>query len=465
MSMARADGSWADVVGEGRLPRFVLICLGVWISAADSMVTATIMPSVGADLGGYGYFSWAVAGFLVGAILAGASAGRLSEMFGLGHASALSGVVCALGCVFSAMAPNVGVFLLGRLVQGVSCGWISGFSMVAIAMLFPERHLARVFASVSGVWGVATVLGPLVGGVFAEAHAWRGVFWLFALQALAFSAAALWLLRGSPRPQGGSGVPWLQLAVLTVGVSAIAVADVIHGAVLALALVAAGLGVLWLVLRIDAHAAVRLLPHRAGDMRTIVGAGYAAMFWMTAASMGFAVYGPAILQQLRGMSPLWAGYAIGVESIAWTIAAIAVASARGWWDAFWVRFGALCLVASLVILTATMGQGALAWVLLGGALLGAAFGFSWSFMTRRIMAVLSDEDRAIGTSATIAIRQTGAAAGAAISGAAANLVGFSSGLTSDTAQAASIWVFAAVIPVAAIGGWAAFRLTGRAQAA
>ena len=70
---ARADGSWADVVGEGRLPRFVLICLGVWISAADSMVTATIMPSVGADLGGYAYFGWATAGFLLGSVLAGAS--------------------------------------------------------------------------------------------------------------------------------------------------------------------------------------------------------------------------------------------------------------------------------------------------------------------------------------------------------------------------------------------------------
>jgi predicted MFS family arabinose efflux permease len=337
--------------------------------------------------------------------------------------------------------------------------------MVAVAMLFPERHLARVFASVSGVWGVATLLGPLVGGVFAEAGAWRGVFWLFAGQALAFSAASLWLLRGSARPAGGSGVPWRQLAVLTVGVTAIALADVIRGPGPALALVAGGLAILWLVLRIDANARVRLLPHRAGDLGTIVGAGYAAMFWMTAASMGFAIYGPAILQKLRGLSPLWAGYVIGVESIAWTIAAIAVASAQGRWDAFWVRFGAVCLVASLVILTAAMGQGPLAWVLLGGALLGAAFGFSWSFMTRRIMAVLSDEDRAIGTSATIAIRQTGAAAGAAISGAAANLVGFSSGLTTETAQAASIWVFASVVPVALIGGWAAFRLTGRARAA
>ena len=157
--------SWADLLADGRLPRFALICLGVWLNAADSLVTATIMPNVGADLGGYAYFAWATAGFLVGAIMAGASAGRLSEQFGLRLATALAGAIMAVGCVMSALAPDITMFLAGRVVQGLGSGWISGFAMVAIALLFPERHLARVFAAVTFVWGVATVLGPLVGGL------------------------------------------------------------------------------------------------------------------------------------------------------------------------------------------------------------------------------------------------------------------------------------------------------------
>src|SRR3954469_12874756 len=167
-SAARAN-SWADLLGEGRAPRFALIMLGVWLNAADSLVTATILPNVGADLGGYAYFSWATAGFFVGAILAGASSGRLSEMFGLRTATALAGVIMAAGCVMSALAPDVGIFLAGRLIQGVGSGWISGFAMVAVALMFPERHLARVFASVTFVWGIATVLGPLFGGAVLQA--------------------------------------------------------------------------------------------------------------------------------------------------------------------------------------------------------------------------------------------------------------------------------------------------------
>lgn len=345
--VAPAPASWADLLAEGRAARFLLICLGVWLSASDNLVTSTIMPSVGRDIGGWAYFSWATAGFLVGAILAGASAGRLSEIIGLRTATALAGLVMAAGAVLSAMAPGVGLFLLGRLAQGLGAGWISGFAMVAVAFLFPERHLARVFASVSFVWGIATLLGPLIGGIVVETGQWRDVFWLFAAQALLFSLAAPVLLGVGARKSGGPGIPWTQLAVLGAGVGAIAAADMTRAPQVAGLLVAAGLAILLLVVRIDARARIRLLPHRAGDLTTVCGAGYLSMFALTAAS------------------------------------------------------------------------------------------------------------------AITAVRQTGAAVGAAISGVAANLAGFSAGVTSATARATSFWVFAAVIPLALLGTWAAFRLTGR----
>ena len=464
-SETAAAATWADLLGDGRLPRFALICLGVWLNAADSLVTATIMPSVGRELGGYGYFSWATAGYLVGAILAGASAGRLSEMFGLRRATAFAGLVMVGGCVLSAAAPDVGLFLTGRLVQGLGSGWISGFAMVAIALLFPERHLARVFASVSGVWGIATVLGPLVGGIFAQSGHWREVFWFFAAQSLAFSIAAPFMLKGEQKAAGGPGIPWLQLGVLGLGVGAVAAADVVRSVPASIGLIAAGLGLLVLIVVIDGRARVRLLPHRAGDLRTICGSGYAAMFALTAASMGFIVYAPPLLQTLAGLSPLAAGYISGTDSLGWTLAAFAVASASGLWGARWTRLGAISVPASLAILAWATPRANLPGVIVGGILLGCAFGWSWSFMGRRVLAALSYEDRAIGSSAITAVRQTGAAVGAAISGAAANFAGFSGGLTEASARASGLWVYAAVLPLGLVGVWAAFRLTGRAEAA
>ena len=100
----RTANGWLDLLAEGRAARFALICLGVWLSASDNLVTSTIMPSVGREIGGYAYFSWATAGFLIGAILAGASAGRLSELFGLRRATALAGLVMAGGLSALAIA-------------------------------------------------------------------------------------------------------------------------------------------------------------------------------------------------------------------------------------------------------------------------------------------------------------------------------------------------------------------------
>src|SRR5436190_23958761 len=94
----RKDGAlagWGDLLGEGRLPRFALICLGVWLNAADSLVTATIMPSVGRSLGGYAYFGWATAGYLLGSVLAGASSGALALRFGLRSAAAAAALLYA----------------------------------------------------------------------------------------------------------------------------------------------------------------------------------------------------------------------------------------------------------------------------------------------------------------------------------------------------------------------------------
>ena len=200
MSLSTRTDGWGDLFAEGRGAKLALICLGVWLNAADSLVTSTIMPSVGRDLGDYAYFSWATAAYMVGAILSGATAARLSTQFGLRRAMVAAGLVTAAGCAVSALAPDMIVLVAGRAVQGVGSGWIVGACYAAIGAMFPQRHLARTFGAMTGVWGVATVLGPLVGGAFAQGDHWRALFWAFAAQCVAFIAAAMWLLASRTRP-------------------------------------------------------------------------------------------------------------------------------------------------------------------------------------------------------------------------------------------------------------------------
>src|ERR1700761_8715370 len=223
LATTETGSGWRDIVTAGRLPHFALICVGTWLNAADELMTATIMPSVARDIGGYAWFGWAGAVFLLGSILGGAPAGRLSASLGLRRAIAVGGSIYALGCVASALSPSIAWFLIGRFLQGLGGGWVMGLCYVAVSSLFPQRLWTRVFGALAGVWGAATLFSPLIGGLFAEAGLWRGAFWLFAAQGLIFIAAAWFLVRDDPQTEAppSGRPPYLQVLVLAVAVTAI----------------------------------------------------------------------------------------------------------------------------------------------------------------------------------------------------------------------------------------------------
>ncbi|HVJ52578.1 MAG TPA: MFS transporter [Aliidongia sp.] len=456
--VAAGEGSWSDVLGEGRLALFVLICLGVWLIAADSLVTATIMPDIGRALGGYAYFGWATAGYLLGSVLAGASAGLLARRYGLRRATAAAALLYAAGCAMSAAGPDISVFLLGRLLQGIGGGWVGGFCSVAIGLVFPDRTLPKVYAAITSVWGVASVLGPLIGGVFADAGIWRWVFWFFAIQAVAVGAAAFVMLPKGENGETKAGIAWPQLGLIGLGTAAIGLADLAESAFHSAALTVIGVFLLLAMVWYDERAVVRLLPQGSGDLKSRPGAGYAAQFLLTTASMGYSVYGPALLQTLVGLNALSAGYVVAMEAVAWTVAGLAVSSLGGAWPGRMIRLGGVSAVAGIAWSALAFPAGDVIGVVGAGVLLGGGFGLSWAFMCQRILAALEGDERGIGAAGISTVRLTGSAAGAALAAAVANLVGVSAGLTEDTAYAAGIWVFAAALPVAAAGLWAAWRL-------
>ncbi len=265
---AAGPARWRDLAGPVLGPRAALVLLGIWLNAADGMVSATIMPSVARDLGGAAYFGWAVAGYLLGSILAGASAGQMSRRLGLRKAMVLAAVVYAAGCLASALGGDMTSFLLGRALQGVGSGWIVGFCYIAIGAMFPETLWSRLFGAGAGAWGVAALLGPLVGGLFAAAGLWRGVFWMFAVQGLVFAIAAPLLLPRRERSVARAGtdafrpLAWRTLGVLALAVGAVAGADITPGRAAPLVLVGLGLVLLLLAAAVNARPAERLLPPR-----------------------------------------------------------------------------------------------------------------------------------------------------------------------------------------------------------
>jgi MFS family permease len=462
---APAAEGWRDLAADGRMPGLALVVLGCWVVAADSLVTATIMPSVGASLSAFAWFGWAGSGFMTGLVVAGASAGWLAERIGLRAAMMLAGAGFAVGCAMSAAAPGIGLFLFGRAVQGCAAGWMVGLIYVAMAVMFPARHLPRVFALATSVWGIATFAGPLVGGLFADAGLWRGVFWLFAAQALLFMAASFVLVPADAGRGARSRLPLPTLALLTLGIGAIATAGVLDAVALAAAVAVAGLPLLVAAGIVDRTSGNGLLPRRAADPDFPLGAAYATYFATTAAGTSFALYAPAMLQYSDGLSALEAGYAVAAEALAWTAAALIVSGAGPIWRRRLIVIGPASILAGVAGVTLLIGGASLVVVIVAGAVLGAGFGLSYSFIGQMVIGSFGEAERARGSAAIGAVRNAGGALGAALAGLAANAAGFGRGLDADNFVAVAWGAFGIGIPLALVGLVAAVRLVRRTRPA
>jgi MFS family permease len=435
------------------------VCLGVWLHAADALVATTVMPSAIAEIGGLAYIYWTIALYELGSIVAGAVTGVAAVALGLRTAMMASALVYALGCTASALAPSMAVMLVGRLVQGLGGGAMLALSYVGVSQIFPEHLWTRVLAIVSGVWGVSSLFGPLVGGVFAASGLWRGAFWAFAGQALLLVGLTPLLVGAHCTPRADAGaIPGRQIAALSTGVLAISFAGVQTDAAATAALAAAGLVVLALVLRLERGAPARLFPPTPLGLGAPWGAGYAMVLALATATVSFTVYGPLLMTRLFGVSPLTAGLMIATESVAWTLAALAVARATPAEEPALIRVGALLVVAGIAALAATMPTGPVAALLPGGLLQGAGFGISWAFVLRRIVAGMPEGERERASAAMPTFQMIGYAVGAAASGIVANALGLTESAPADVARAVGFWVFAAFLPLAFVGVAAAFRM-------
>jgi hypothetical protein len=179
---------------------------------------------------------------------------------------------------------------------------------------------------------------------------------------------------------------------------------------------------------------------------------------MTAASMGFSVYGPTLLQTLYRLSATAAGYVVAIEALAWTAAGLSVTHLKGPWPSRLIVAGAASAALGIGLSAPAFTLGGVPAVLAAGAFLGAGFGLFWSFMAQRVLTSLSAEERAIGAAANTTVQLTGSAAGAALAGVVANLSGLKAGLTEASARSAGFWVFVVALPVALLGVWTARRL-------
>ncbi len=452
--------SWHEILTPEYLPKLATLAMALWLHAANSMLTATTMPSAVEEIGGLNLISWTFALYLAGSITAAASMSLLVARMGLRKTMIRAAMVFIAGCSIVALAPNMPVLLVGRVFQGLGGGGLIALVYVSQERFFPNRFIPKIIAFLSSVWMLSSFCGPAIGGVFATMGEWRMAYWAFAAQGLLLIPAVHFLLRYSEPEIKATGdrIPIVRLLLISTAILLVSMSGAYYHPVYSPILILLGCMSLGLfIIRDKLASSARMLPNEVTDLSHSIGNGILAILLLCISIMSFLVYGPLILIKLYAFTPFQAGLVVMLESLAWGTAAIFFSGVKTESEPKLIRIGSATVLLGLVAMAISLPSGLL-WTLMASIIfMNGGFGMMWGFMIKRVIGAASvlDKDR---TSALLPIsQQTGFALGAALCGLIANSFGITEYPTAEELRPVAFWLFAGFVPVALLGNIMAWR--------
>lgn len=461
--MTDLDNSWRAFFSAGGIAIAIFIG-GISLQAMEAFIGAAMLPTVVKDIGGLDYFAWNTTLFIVASIGATVFAAVRPAHIGPRDVYIIAAGAFGLGSLICGLAPNITVLLLGRTVQGFGAGLIIATTLAMIRIVFPQHLWPRAMALNSMVWGVATLLGPAVGGIFANYDMWRWAFLMIVPLAalLAIGAVVVLPTRAAAADQARPPVPQIALVIGAILLISIASLVTNNTALAAGLLVLAGVTVI-LLAAIENRVDGRLLPEGTLTPGTTLSTLFATIL-LLGISVTSDIFFPLFLQRLHGLTPLWAGYLSALVALGWTISSVITAGYSG------SRARTVILISPFVMTLATISMafflaGAdttlnLVLATIGLFALGCGIGMAFQHLSTGVLASGSaaDNDRVSATLGMVQLFASGV--GAAIGGVVVNAAGLP--LATDhagfaTAASWLYWVFAALSALAIPFAWRVTR--------
>ena len=296
------------------------VMASVFLAAMESTVVATAMPTVIASLGGIRIYSWTFSAFLLTSTVAMPIWGRLADQLGRRRVYLAGLTVFLIGSALAGLSGSMGQLIAFRALQGLGAGSLITIGMTIVGDLYGIERRAKMQGYFSGVWGVASLVGPLVGGVLADRVSWRWVFYInipFGL--LAALAIAIGLREGA-REHPRESFDVLGTALFAVAISAFLVGLVEAGkGSVGLLVLAAVLLVIFVLVERRADAPVIPL-HLFGNPMVRAAALTGLLSGM--AMFGAITYVPLFLQAVTGSTATQAGWVLMPFVLGWVVFSI-----------------------------------------------------------------------------------------------------------------------------------------------
>jgi len=397
--------------------------LTVFMVAVEVTIVGTAMPTIVGQLGRFDLFTWVFAAYILTSAVTAPVYGRLADLHGRKRVYYVGAALFLAGSALCGFATSMMGLIAFRTLQGIGAGALQPLVITILGDVHRAEARARVLAWQGSVWGVAAVIGPVIGAFIVQYLRWEIVFWINVPIGLAAIAMLAWALRESVARREHS-IDYLGSALLMYGAGALLMAAVQAQDLprwLLLALIVSGAAALaWLFVH-ERTAPEPIVPFHLWRVRSV------SVSNLGAAAIGIVVscvtlFLPTYVQGVMGYNPTIAGSVYAAQSLAWAVGGIAISRvlAHANFRSTSALGGGLLIVGCIVFVLADRDS-SVWWVTAGACLVGLGMGACNTTFTVACQTEIGWHDRGGAVSGNIFMRTIGMAVGAGIGGALVNL--------------------------------------------